>query len=214
MILRLRRAPLPALLALCLALPLTGQAVPTRYDGTFRKYSKRYFGVAFDWRWFKAQGMTESGLDPAARSGVGARGVMQLMPTTFEELRRVHPGLNSVDDPEWNIAAGILYDRQLWRLWAEDSVRAEDQADFMFASYNAGRIPLLRAQALARRQLLDHRDWHIIVSVAPTVPRWRHRETLNYVSRIAGNLGRMDDEGRVVRAGVAPDTVLVEAPRP
>ncbi len=84
----------------------------------------------------------------------------------------------------------------------------------MLASYNAGRIPLLRAQAVARRQYLDHRDWHSIVSVAPAVPRWRHRETLDYVMRIEGNLSRMDENGRVVRPFVSTDTILVEAARP
>lgn len=43
-----------------------------RYDDTFSKYSKRYFGPAFDWRIFKAQGMAESNLDPKARSQVVA----------------------------------------------------------------------------------------------------------------------------------------------
>ena len=28
----------------------------SQYDPTFRKYTKRYFGPAFDWRYFKAQG--------------------------------------------------------------------------------------------------------------------------------------------------------------
>ena len=37
-----------------------------RYDEVFRRYSKRYFGVAFDWRWFKAQGMADWNLQTAA----------------------------------------------------------------------------------------------------------------------------------------------------
>jgi hypothetical protein len=44
-----------------------------KYDDTFRRYSKRWFGAAFDWRWFKAQGMAESNLDSAATSWVRAR---------------------------------------------------------------------------------------------------------------------------------------------
>ena len=37
-----------------------------RYDPAFRKYTKRFFGPAFDWRHFKAQGLAESGLDRVA----------------------------------------------------------------------------------------------------------------------------------------------------
>ena len=58
-----------------------------RYDDIFRKYSKRFFGPAFDWHYFKAQGLAESGLDPKARSPVGARGVMQLMPGTYAMIK-------------------------------------------------------------------------------------------------------------------------------
>ena len=89
----------------------------TRYDSFFRKYSKRYFGVGFDWQLFKAQGMAESELNAAARSYVGARGVMQLMPSTYQEIQSKRPEFQSIDDPEWNIAAGIMHDRYLWRLW-------------------------------------------------------------------------------------------------
>ncbi|MBL8960121.1 MAG: transglycosylase SLT domain-containing protein, partial [Gemmatimonadetes bacterium] len=81
------------------------------YDDTFRKYSKRYFGPGFDWKLFKAQGMTESNLDATARSRVGARGVMQLMPSTARAIRSDNEDLSWVEDPEMNIAAGIAYDR-------------------------------------------------------------------------------------------------------
>jgi membrane-bound lytic murein transglycosylase MltF len=154
-----------------------------RYDDVFRKYSKRYFGVGFDWRVFKAQGMAESNLDSAATSWVGARGIMQLMPKTFQEITTRNPEMSRIDDPQWNIAAGIFYDRTLWQLWAKDSVEDHRQ-EFMLASYNAGRGTILSAQAMARRDSLDHRSWPAIESVAPKVPRWRYNETLGYVRRI------------------------------
>lgn len=154
------------------------------YDDTFRKYSKRFFGATFDWKLFKAQGMTESNLDPTARSRVGARGVMQLMPSTARAIRSDNEDLRWVDDPELNIAAGIQYDRTLWLLWESDSVETS-RPEFMFASYNAGRRTILRAQGHARRAKLDHREWMSIRKVAPRVPRWRHRETLEYIERIA-----------------------------
>ena len=170
----------------------------TRYDDTFRKYSKRYFGVGFDWRLFKAQGMAESNLDSAATSWVGARGIMQLMPATFQEISSRNPEMSRIDDPEWNIAAGIFYDRTLWKLWAQDSVQDHRQ-EFMLASYNAGRGTILSAQDMARRDSLDHRSWPAIESVAPKVRRWRYAETLGYVRKVDSNLELLDIKGRVRR---------------
>jgi membrane-bound lytic murein transglycosylase MltF len=196
----------PALVGLVLACGLSGpvslaaqrRAGAERYDDVFRKYSKRYFGPAFDWRTFKAQGMAESGLDSAAQSYVGARGVMQLMPTTFSEISSRNPDMKHIDDAEWNIAAGICYDRQLWRSWERDSVDV-DLREFMFASYNAGRETIRKAQLVAQSDRLDHRSWPNIETVAPKVSRWRYRETLDYVRKIGVNLERLDNKGRLMR---------------
>ena len=169
---------------------------PDRFDESFRKYSKRYFGPAFDWRVFKAQGLAESNLDTAARSWVGARGVMQLMPSTFHEICCRNPDiLERIDDPQGNIAAGISYDRRLWRQWEQDSVEYH-RREFMFASYNAGRGTILDAQHAARAAQLDARAWPSIETVAPKVHGWRYRETIGYVQRIEKHLSRLDDKGR------------------
>jgi membrane-bound lytic murein transglycosylase MltF len=198
----------PGLLVLLLLVvwpvPLAGQRHLDRYDETFRKYSKRFFGAAYDWRVFKAQGLAESNLNPRATSWVGARGIMQLMPSTFLAIQSQNPLFASIDDDEWNIAAGVYHDRQLWRLWRQDSVESASHHQFMFASYNAGRVPILRAQILAQRRALDPRVWASIELVAPQVRRWRHRETLGYVRKIEANLSRMDMRGRLVRAGPSP----------
>jgi membrane-bound lytic murein transglycosylase MltF len=158
-----------------------------RFDETFRKYSKRFFGVGFDWRLFKAQAMAESNLNPAAHNPSGARGLMQLMPTTFREIQSRNPDFKSIDDPEWNIAAGIQYNRTLWNLWKDPDTDLE-RRQFVMASYNAGRGTILRAQAMARRDSLDHAKWVSIEQVAAQVRGWRHQETLTYVRRIANNL--------------------------
>jgi membrane-bound lytic murein transglycosylase F len=189
-----------AVLLVGLVLPAQGQAqqLTDRYDSSFRKYAKRFFGVGMDWRVFKAQGLTESNLDTAALSGRGARGVMQLLPSTWQDIQSHNPEWHSIDDPEWNIAAGIFHDRRLWRQW-RDSVASEDHQAFMFGSYNAGRGPIRRAQELAERRYLDPRRWASIVQVAPEVRRWRHRETVAYVERIRNTLQRLDARGRLVR---------------
>jgi membrane-bound lytic murein transglycosylase MltF len=194
-----RRWPGAAMLLLVLwSSPLAAQRHLDRYDAVFRKYSKRFFGVQYDWRQFKAQGLAESNLDPRATSRVGARGIMQLMPSTFLAIQSRNPVFVSIDHEEWNIAAGVYHDRQLWRQWLGDSVESADHHLFMFASYNAGRMPILRAQALARRQALNPRRWASIAQVAVEVRNWRHRETLAYVGRIEANLARLDTRGRVL----------------
>lgn len=197
------RTPLLALLLIAGALsPRPGIAQvrphPDRYDDTFRKYSKRYFGPGYDWRVFKAQGMTESNLRETARSRFGARGVMQLLPRTFHEIASQNPDIRrAINDPEWNIAAGISYDRRLWQQWEADSVMVQRQ-QFMFASYNAGRGTILGAQSVARSRQLDARSWSSIETVAPNVPRWRWRETIGYVHRIDGHLAQLDEHGRLI----------------
>ncbi len=181
----------------CGVLPSPGlaQNARDRYDHIFRKYSKRYFGVGYDWRVFKAQAMTESGLDASATSRAGARGIMQLMPATYGEIQSKNTDFGVIDDVEWNIAAGILYDRRLWLQWRGD-VEDGDHESFTFGSYNAGRTTLLRAQGVARLRGFDERSWSGIVAIAPEVPRWRHVETLSYLDRIRDNLGLLDPRGR------------------
>jgi membrane-bound lytic murein transglycosylase F len=160
--------------------------VTTHYDDYFRKYSKRYFGVGYDWRIFKAQAMAESNLVPGATSSVGARGLMQLMPSTYAQIASTRPQYQEINDPQWNIAAGILHDRGLWSVW-DKRVSAEAQTHFMFASYNAGDGTISRAQTVARKAKLDPREWESIVEVAPKVTHWRYLETLGYVRVIDAN---------------------------
>jgi membrane-bound lytic murein transglycosylase F len=155
-----------------------------KYDEHFRKYSKHYFGVAFDWRWFKAQAVAESGLNETAESWVKAKGLMQLMPDTFAEVQKRNPHFADINDPRWNIAAGIYYDRVLWRIWKTIAAVA-DRLNFTFGSYNAGMRTMQRAQEVAVKKGYDAKEWKSIVAVAPEVPRWRHRETLGYVSKIS-----------------------------
>jgi soluble lytic murein transglycosylase-like protein len=153
-----------------------------RYDPTFRKYTKRYFGPAFDWKYFKAQGIAESGLDSNAKSWVGARGVMQLMPSTYKDIASHRPEFGTIDQPEWNIAAGIMHDRYLWTLYQKD-IADDERHRFMFASYNAGEGTINRAITVAREKV-GPPVWSSVEQIAPTVGRWRYTETLGYVRRI------------------------------
>ena len=167
----------------------------TEYDEYFRKYAKHYFGVGTDWTWFKAQAVAESNLTPDARSFAKARGVMQLMPATYAELQRKNPEIGNIEDPRWNIAAGIYYDHQLWsRL--QDLLAEGERRRFMFGAYNAGPATIQRARRLAHAAGQTDYEWQGVVMVAPRVPQWRHQETLNYVSRIESIQDRIRPEKR------------------
>ena len=191
---RSRAALLAAVIAVAASSIQSGaaaQRIPSnKYDSYFKKYTKRYFGIGFDWKLFKAQGMAESGLSPTAKSWVGARGIMQLMPSTYHDISSHRPEMTSIDDPQWNIAAGIMHDRDMWTLW-KDSIPDDDRWRFMFGGYNAGEGTIFRAQGVARASKLNERTWPNIESVAPTVPRWRYKETLGYVHTIQENRKRL-----------------------
>lgn len=124
--------------------PVSSDHWSGEYDAYFRKFSKRYFGPHFDWHWFKAQGIAESRLDPKARSRAGAVGIMQILPETYAEIKARNPHFRHLHDPQWNIAAGIFYDRQLYRKWRRPRPGRE-RMFLTLASYNTGYGGVLRA---------------------------------------------------------------------
>jgi len=120
----------------------------TLYDPFFQTYAAKYLPQV-DWRWFKAQGMAESSLNPDARSPTGAVGIMQIEPDTGEEIAG-DLQLDAWDllDPETSIEFGIYYMSKMYKTWTAkrtplDRLRLEQ------ASYNAGLGNVEHAQRLA-----------------------------------------------------------------
>ena len=141
----------------------------------FQKYGDKY---DVDWLLMAAQGYQESQLNQAARSQVGAIGVMQVMPATGKEL-----GVGDITEVEANIHAGIKYMRwMIDQYYGKEPMTKLDKALFAFASYNAGagRISQLRKEAAKRG--LDPNVWfHNVEYVAAEKIG---AETVTYVGNI------------------------------
>ena len=156
----------------------------TKYDSYFKKYSKHCFGPGFDWRYFKSQAIAESNLNSDAKSHVGAKGIMQIMPKTFEEIKYKYPSIKgSTLQPKWNIAAGIYYDRNIWKLWKAKRPFM-DRLAFMFGSYNAGKGNILKTQKIAKSKGMDPNIWSSIKKNLINVTGKHSKETIGYVDKI------------------------------
>ncbi|MGH8541256.1 MAG: transglycosylase SLT domain-containing protein [Stenotrophobium sp.] len=144
------------------------------YDNHFRKYTKRYFSADYDWRWFKAQAIVESTLNPRARSSSGAVGLMQIKPKTFRDIRKEHPEIRNLHSPRWNIAAGICYVRRLYDKSDLKILPDRPRLFLAFASYNVGYTRMLKVM---RRTPPESKGWHDTLSHSPL-------EARDYVKRI------------------------------
>ena len=120
------------------------------YDDLVRQYAREY---DFDWRLIVAQMYQESRFNPKAISDAGAEGLMQLLPTTAEDL-----GIADLADPALNIKAGVRY-LSLLRDQFETDLLLGERTWFSLASYNAGFARINHARKLAREMGLDPNRW-------------------------------------------------------
>ena len=158
------------------------------FDPLIKRYAKK---EGFDWRLIAAQMFQESGFNPNARSWVGARGLMQIMPATARQVGVT----DSITDPEVNIRAGIRYLDWLRDRFEED-LSVQNRMWFTLASFNAGLGHVRDARRLAERVGLDPDRWFDNVERAMLMlskPKYyrharfgyvRGREPVNYVRSI------------------------------
>ncbi len=141
----------------------------------FETYGKQY---DVDYLLMAAQGFQESRLDQAARSHVGAIGVMQVMPATGKDLN-----VGDITRVDPNVHAGVKYFRFMMDEFFKDEPMTQlDKGLMTLASYNAGpgRIRQLRRET-ARRGL-NPNVW--FGNVERVVSERVGRETVQYVSNI------------------------------
>jgi membrane-bound lytic murein transglycosylase MltF len=141
----------------------------------FRKYGEQY---RINWLLMAAQGYQESQLDQTRRSGVGAVGVMQLMPATGKQMQ-----VGDITALDANIHGGVKYVRFMVDTYYKDEPMDDlNKVLFAFASYNAGpeRIRGLRKEAAASK--LNPNVW--FDNVERVAAEHIGRETVQYVSNI------------------------------
>lgn len=166
------------LLGLCLFTSNT-IAWTNKYDATIKKWSGIYT-PSIDWRLNKAQFIQESGLRATVKSRVGATGISQIMPRTWEELERKLKIKGSALNPNLNIQFGIYYMAQMMKGWSPDNRTHADRIKLAQASYNAGRGNLYKAQKKAG----GANDYKSIISSLHEITGKNHKETVHYVKKI------------------------------
>ncbi|MGB7452428.1 MAG: transporter substrate-binding domain-containing protein, partial [Lysobacterales bacterium] len=143
----------------------------------FSKYGDQY-GV--DYLMVAAQGYQESRLDQNARSGAGAVGIMQLLPSTAADT---NVGIPDITTAESNIHAGIKYlDFIRNRYFSDPEVDRFNQTLFAFAAYNAGPARVRKLRVMAAERGYDPNIWfdNVEVMAAKDIGR----ETVQYVANI------------------------------
>jgi soluble lytic murein transglycosylase-like protein len=180
--------------------PTTKKILRT-YGPAIRLYAARY---GFDWRLILATMKQESRFLPSAQSHRGARGLMQIMPTTGEEVARALD-VENLRHPENNIRGGIYYMRELFELFK--GAGEADRIKLTLAAYNAGIGRIYDAQEVAAYLHESPLQWESIKDALPLLSR-RHgslhkgiwnaprpktgwfrnsRETINYVESVMNN---------------------------
>jgi len=130
------------------------------------------------WQALKAQCYQESRLDPRAVSPVGARGLCQFMPATWQDMKRYDSSFSDIFDPESSIRACALYMRALHKFWKKSNQK--DKYKLSLAAYNAGIGNMKKAQKKAGG---DH-SYRRIIEFLPEITGRHSLETIGYVKSI------------------------------
>lgn len=166
-----------------------------KYDIYFMKEYNQYFYMYksfFSWKIIKAQAIQESRLKLTATSYVGAKGLMQLMPFTYKELKDKLKLKGIITDAQTNIKMGVYYDYRMFKNWGSKR-SLEDRYKLMFASYNSGlghqlnaqkRCLLVRKEFKIHSEILDCNKYYNINGFLYQITGHHSKETTTYVERI------------------------------
>ena len=135
----------------------------SRYSPFIKAAAKKH---GFDWRLIAAQIYQESHLNPWAKSRAGAKGLMQLLPSTARSLN-----VKDIYNPVENINAGAKHLKNLYDHFK--SAEGIDRLLIALASYNVGQGHIGDARRLAVTMNLDPNLWE---SLEKTLPLLSYRK--------------------------------------
>lgn len=164
----------------------------SRFDNLFRRYARE---LGWDWRLMAAQGYVESRYDSTQVSWAGARGIMQIMPST---ARAYGISLDRIANNDVSVATAAKILRELDKSLAPKVRDRNERLKFVIAAYNSGLAHILDAIALARKYGMNPAVWDGNVAQAllmKSKPEYyndpvckygyfRGRQTFNYVNSV------------------------------
>ena len=146
-------------------------------ESIFRTYGEQY---GIEYLLAAAQGYQESRLDQSVRSGAGAVGVMQLLPSTAADDK---VAIDNIHEVEANIHAGIKYlDYLRDRYFDDPAIDPLNQTLLALAAYNAGPARMINLRAKAQAQGYNPNLWFDNVELIAA--KEIGRETVQYVANI------------------------------
>ncbi len=116
----------------------------------------------WDWLLLASMAYQESRFDPNAKSWVGARGLMQVMPATAKGFG--YSG-ESLYDPKQNVQMATEYIQRLDKMWAKTVKDSVQRIKFVLASYNVGPGHVIDARNLAKKYNKNSTVWDENVEV-------------------------------------------------
>ncbi len=161
------------------------------FDKIFKEYAR---SINYDWRLLAAQGYVESQFDTTRTSWAGAKGIMQIMPSTA----RAYGAADDFTSIESSIRTSTLILKDLNKSLSKLVPDPEERLKFLLAAYNAGLAHIYDAIALARKLGYNPEVWDgnvaecLLLKSKPEyyndpVCKWgyfRGRQTTAYVNQV------------------------------
>ena len=157
----------------------------SEYDRLFRQYAPE---IGWDWRMLAAVGYAESRFTPKVESWAGAKGLMQIMPST---ARAYGVSVDRLNDPEQSVALSVKIFAALDRMFENDVPDPKERLKFVLAAYNCGGGHIKDAIRIARHEGLNPEVWNDNVGKAlrlKSEPEYYNNKELSRCGYCRGNV--------------------------